>query len=304
MTKKGFALALTLWIVAMMSLVSVLYLSHAKKVVQKTIQLNQKLQLIFDSESTVELLKFYIATGYIDRDRVINNDFKNSFPSFPSYLSIDGSKEVFDNRTIILQDTAGLVNINDKDALANYLLLQSSSVEDKSIIEDSITDWLDVDGFMSLNGAENSFYSGQKYHYGPRNELYFASIEELFLLRGMSKYTTIEREKLYPNLTVSTKIIRNILTMNPLVLGKVYGLTQNEIEQLVEAKKEGSAFFLNLFYKFNFQNKNGERDGAFPSHILRITVISNLDTVHKKITLLISFRANKKQVFKILEYYD
>jgi len=304
MTKKGFSLALTLWIVAMMSLVSVLYLGHAKKVVQKTIKLNKKLQVIFDSESTVELLKFYIATGYINGDKVINNKFKNHFPSFPSFLSIDGTKEIFDNRTIILQDTAGLININDKDALSNYFLFQNSTIEDKSIIEDSIIDWLDIDGFVSLNGAENSFYYNHKYLYGPRNELYFASVEELFLLRGFSKYTQLEREKLYPNLIISNKIIRNILTMSPLILGRVYGFTQNEIEQLAEAKKEGKDFFLSLFYKFNFQNKDVERDGAFPSHILRITVLSDFDTVHKSITLLISFRANKERVFKVLEYND
>jgi len=159
MRKKGFSLALTLWIVAMMSLVSALYLGHSKKVVQKTIQLNQKLQLIFDSESTIELLKFYISTGYMSGDKIINNEFKNVFPSFPSSLSIDGTKEVFDNRTIILQDTAGLININDKEALSNYLCLENSTIEDKSIIKDSITDWLDEDSFMSLNGAEKLFIS-------------------------------------------------------------------------------------------------------------------------------------------------
>ena len=304
MRKKGFSLALTLWIVAMMSLVSALYLGHSKKVVQKTIQLNQKLQLIFDSESTIELLKFYISTGYMSGDKIINNEFKNVFPSFPSSLSIDGTKEVFDNRTIILQDTAGLININDKEALSNYLCLENSTLEDKSIIKDSIMDWLDEDSSMSLNGAENSFYSSQKYLYGTRNEFYFASIEELFLLRGMNHYTQIAREKLYPNLIVSSKIIRNILTMNPHILGKVYGFTQNEIEQLVEAKKEGRDLFLSLFYKFNFQNKNGERDGAFPSHILKITVLSKLNRVEKSITLMVNFIANKERVFQVLEYYD
>jgi len=304
MTKKAFSLALTLWIVAMMSLVSVLYLGHAKKIVQKTIKLNEKLQLTFDSESTIELLKFYISTGYIGGDKIINNEFKNVFPSFPSSLFIDGRQEVFDNRTIILQDTAGLININDKEALSNYLFLDNVINEDKRIIEDSITDWLDLDGVMSLNGAENSFYHGRKYLYGARNESYFTSLEEVFLLRGMKKYTLLEKEKLYPNLIISNTIIRNLLTMKPLILGKVYGFTQNEIEQLVEAKKESSDYFLNLFYKFNFQNKNGERDGVFPSHILRMTVISDFDMVYKSITLLISFRANKERVFEVLEYYD
>jgi len=40
MKKSGFSLALTLWIVAIMSLAAALYLGYAKKVVTKSRQLN------------------------------------------------------------------------------------------------------------------------------------------------------------------------------------------------------------------------------------------------------------------------
>ena len=297
--KKGFALALTLWIVAMLSLVSVLYLSYGKKVVQKTIQLNKKLELTFEAESTIELLKFYIATGEIDKDRVINDNFKNLFPSFPTFFYIDGRVKVMDNRTITLQDTAGLINIHDNEAFSNYLS-DGLTIEDRGIISDSMRDWLDLDDFSSLNGAESSFYKQKKYAYGARDEDYISSIEELFLIRGIEKYKKIDRD----NLSSSNVLIRNILTMSPKLLGKVYEFTPNEIEQLVEVKKDGKEVFSNLFYKLNIENQRPELEGFITSNILKIEVISKRDNIYKKIKLLVNFRPNSQRAFKVLEYYD
>jgi hypothetical protein len=298
--KKGFALALTLWIVAMLSLVSVLYLSYGKKVVQKSIQLNKKLQLTLEAESTIELLKFYIATGNINKDKVINKNFKNLFPSFPNFLNIDGRIEVVDNRSISIQDTAGLINIHDHEAFSNYLS-KNLTIEDRSIIKDSIQDWLDLDSFSSLNGAESSFYKSKKYLYGTRNESFFSSIEEIFLLRGISKYkTTINRD----NLILSNALVRNILTMNPKLLGKIYNFTKNEIEQLIEAKKEGEMFFSNLFYQLNTQNQTPEIDGFTASNIFNIDVLIQKDNIYKRIKLLVTFKSNNRRAFEVLEYSD
>jgi len=295
--KKGFALALTLWIVAMLSLVSVLYLSYGKKVVQKTIQLNKKLELTFEAESTIELLKFYIATGYIDKDRVINRNFKNLFSSFPIFFYIDGRPLIMDNRTIILQDTAGLINIHDNEAFSRYLS-RDLSIEDNGIITDSLSDWLDLDEYSSLNGAERQFYMQKQYSYGARNENYISSIEELFLIRGIDKYKTIDKEKL----TLSKVLLRNILTIEPKILGKIYRFTQNEIEQLLEAKKETKEIFLNLFYRLNVYNQRPELDGFITSNILKIKIILKRDKIYKIIKLLITFRPNSRRAFEVLEY--
>jgi len=302
MIKKGFSLALTLWIVAIMSLASVLYLSYAKKVVQKTKLLNQKLQLTFDTESTIELLKFYIATGYFERYNIRNSTINSIFPTLPNTLLIDGTKEPFDNRTVILQDSAGVININDTDAIANYFT-HSNSIENKSIITDSIKDWLDLDEFVLLNGAESSYYRNQKYAYKPRNELYFASIDEIFLVRGLVDYNLTKQQN-YNNLIVSDLTSRNLLTMDMNLLQKIYGFTQNEIEQLKDAKKEDINLFLSMFYRFNAQNINWERDGSFPSNILKIRVLSSNKNIKKDISLIINFRLTQEHVFKILEYND
>ena len=298
--KKGFALALTLWIVAILSLVSVLYLSYSKNLVQKTIQLNKKLKLTFEAESTVELLKFYIATGNINKNKVINRSFNKLFPSFPEFFYIDGRVKVLDdNKTIKIQDTAGLINIYDREAFSAYIS-EDLSTEERGTIDDSIQDWLDIDGFSSLNGAETPFYRQKRYAYGARNEFYLSSIEELFLIRGVAKYKNIDYEKLI----LSNVLVRNVLTMNPQLLGKVYKFTPNEIAQLIEAKKEGEEFFGNLFHRLNVDNQRPELDGFMTSNILKIDVYLKKENVYKKIKLIVTFRPNSRRSFEVLEYND
>jgi hypothetical protein len=304
--RKGFALALTLWIVAIMSLVTALYLSYGKKVVQKTIQLNKKLKLTLETESTIEILKFYASTGYFNKNKILNNNLKKDFNLFPSELMIDGTINIWRNHKITLRDSSGFVNINDKNALINYLESKNNNIKDnEGIIRDSILDWLDSDNFSGLNGAEISFYKNQKRGYFSRNENYFSSLDEIFLIRGLSEYSFLEREKLKQHLILVDYVSRNILTMDINTLGKVYHLSSTVLAQLSEARKEDLDFFIKLFHKFNAGNENYELDTVLPSKILKITVISSSeDNISKEITLLLSLRRNKKSAFEVLEYTD
>jgi len=305
MEKKGFALALTLWIVAIMSLVTALYLTYGQKIVNKTIQLNKKLEITLEAESIVEVLKFYGATGYFYKNKVINVKLQKVFNTLPTQLYIDSRINYWKNSKIILEDSSSLININDKEAFVKYLSFENNNIKDnKGIIQDSMKDWLDVDEFSSLNGAEALFYKNQKKAYTSRNEEYFSSVEEVFLLRGLNNYSIDKQRELQKKLILLDYSSRNILTMDMNTLFKVYQLSISELEQLKEAKKESLNSFLTLFNSFNKGNENYELDGFIPSNILRITVKSTLDNISKNITLLVSFKVNKENSFQVLEYND
>ena len=301
MFKKAFSLALTLWIVAIISLVSALYLTYGKKVVDKTIKLEKKINIIFETESTIELLKFYIMTGEIINNRVDNKLLKKNFPKLPSTLFIDGRKTLWNQQVITLQDTAGLIGLADTEAIANSLILSENDSKDKKvIIQNSMNDWLDENKIPLLNGAEDAFYIDEKYK--PRDENYFAAREEIFLVRGVSDISIIKKEELMSKLIASNYILRNLLTMDINLLGKIYNLSKIEVEQLIKAKSEGKNSLLTMFYTLRPKAFNNESIGISPSRIIQLSVFSETKELAEKIKLLISFRPKESHAFEVLEY--
>ena len=300
--KKGFALALTLWIVAIMSLVTALYLSYGKETVQKTTLLNKKLKAIFEVESTIELLKFYGMTGELSQNSINNNGLKRFFPKFPTKIFIDGRIIKWGKLTITLQDTAGLIGANDIEGVTNYLIANKKISKDKkAIIKDSINDWLDNNSFKLLNGAENSFYRNKGYKYLPRNENYFSSVDELFLVRGLVD-SNLDRKFLKSKLVISTYASRNIMTMDIELLGAIYDLSKIDIEQLKKAKKESNDTFLKLFYRQNQEAFQSEKTGTSPSRIVKATVMYDTKKIHEQVSLIISFRLGRLGASEVLEY--
>jgi len=300
--KKGFALVLTLWIVAIMSLVTALYLSYGREIVKKTILLNKKLEAIFEVESAIELLKFYGMTGKLSQNNITNNNLKNLFPTFPTKIFIDGRVRKWGKIRITLQDTAGLISTSDVEGIVNYLISNKKISKDKEdIIKDSINDWLDNNSFRLLNGAEAPFYRSHGYAYLPRNESYFSSIDELFLVRGLIE-SNLDKKFLKSKLVVSNYISRNVITMDIDLLGAIYNLSKIEIEQLIKAKKESIDTFFKLFYQLNPKVFQGESTGSSPSRVFKISIIYNDEEIDEKVSLLISFILGKLGVCEVLEY--
>ena len=300
--KKGFALALTLWIVAIMSLVTALYLSYGREIVQKTTLLNKKLEAIFEVESAVELLKFYGMTGNLSQNNISNNELKKLFPQFPTKIFIDGQVTKWGKITIILQDTAGLIGTNDVEGIMNYLISNKKILKDKeAIIKDSINDWLDNNSFKLLNGAESSFYRSQGYEYLPRNENYFSSIDELFSVRGLVD-SNLDKKLLRSKFVVSDYTARNVITMDVDLLGDVYNLPKIEIEQLKKAREESIDTFFKLFYQQNPEVFQREGTGSSASRIVKTIIMYDDGEIHEKVSLLISFRLGLLGASEVLEY--
>jgi len=302
MKKKGFSLALTLWIVAILSLLSAYYLNYGKKVVKKSRELQTKLHLVLEAESMVELIKFYGSTGVLVENRIENRLLGEKIKSFPDKLFIDSRKMVWDNSTIILQDAAGLIDINDKEVIAEYV---AENKEKKAIIKDSMSDWYDYDDFSSLNGAEKGYYTGNHYSLPVRNEHYFSAAEELFLIRGLDHLSKLQQKKLRSNLILSDGGgTYNFFTLKDDILKSRYALTSNDMEQLKKAKAKGLEVFKNTFYTLNKRHSMSfEEDGMYPSSILRGHIITSFKNIREKIEFVIDFNVkSEEKIFEVLYY--
>lgn len=287
----------------MISLVSVLFLSYGKKIVQNSRSLEKKLELTIETESFLEFLKFYGATAKIVDNRMVNSNLKKLFPSFPTALSIDFQKIRWKGKVFYLQDSAGLINITDIEAISNFINYENGLKDKKVIIHDSMEDWLDRDSFSYLNGAEDSFY--QPYGYGSRDSRYFAHKRELSLLRGIMDLNRTSVDRLISKIYLFKRSSRNILTMNLDTLGHIYNLNGTQISQLKKAKKENNIdSFERLFGYFSEDKFDFERDTFMPSGAVVISVSTDDTNITKNITTMVDFMATKRGAFEVWSYQD
>jgi hypothetical protein len=303
MKQKAFALSFTIWIVAILSLLAALYLNYGKSTVYKSGKLHDKLAITIQSESIVELLKFYFATGKFVEGRVENKLLTDIVPSFPQQVPIDSSKIVWGNNTIILQDSAGLISLYDVNTIAKYL--GYGTYHKYGIIKDSLEDWLDIDDFSNLNGAEQSFYRQEGKQYIVRNGKYFTSFEELMLVKGIYDINLTKLKELQRHLTISDKIQYNLFTLQKSVLQRRYNLSESNMEQLTEAKQKDVEQFRLLFNSLNSTPLDFEVDSFFPSGTIQGKVVSSHQNLKEEIQFLIDFRtAQETKSFEILFYND
>lgn len=303
MRKKAFALSFTIWIVAILSLLAALYLNYGKSTVYKSGKLQDKLAISIQAESTVELLKFYLATGKFVENRVENRLLTEVISSVPRQIPIDSSKMVWDGSTISLQDSAGLISLYDIDTIAKYL--GHGTYQKYGIIKDSLKDWLDIDDFSNLNGAEQSFYQQEVKGYTVRNGKYFTSFEELMLVKGIYDINLTKLKELQRHLTISDKIQYNLFTLETSVLQRKYNLSKSNIEQLIEAKKNGLEQFRLLFNSLNTTPLDFEVDSFYPSGIIQGKVLTANHGLKEEIDFLIDFRVTQeRKSFEVLYYKD
>jgi len=303
MKNKGFALSFTIWIVAILSLLAALYLNYGKSTVYKSGKLQDKLALSIQAESMVELFKFYLATGKFVENRVENRIIDSSVSSLPSHVLIDASPIVLHNSTITLQDSAGLVSLYDTNTIAKYLAYGTYKKYD--IIKDSLEDWLDIDDFMTLNGAEKRFYKQKGKSYTVRNGKYFAGTEELILVNGISDFNLSKKRELESHLVASDKIQYNLFTLKHNILQRKYNLSKSDMEQLIKVKQKGLEQFRLLFNSLNRTPLDFEIDSFYPSGTLLGKVVTSHKNVKEEINFLIDFRVSQEtRSFEVLYYKD
>ena len=179
MSERGSALISVLWIVLVLSLVS---LSLASTVRVEVESVNQT----FDSEKA-----FFMAKGAAE---IVFNSFnkKQPIPS-DSQIRLDNGEYTFpfkDGEAVVrFESDAGRIDINKASDVLLATMLNSLSVdrETRNHIVDSILDWIDADDIPHLYGGEIADYPpvapGQDAR--PRNGK-FQSVDELLLVRNMT----------------------------------------------------------------------------------------------------------------------
>ncbi len=146
-----------------------------------------------------------------------------------------------------VSDEGGKIPINWVDDAVLIAVLNNLGVssEEASAIADAILDWRDRDDEHRLNGAETDYYSGLPRPYVAKNAP-FDSLEELLLVKGVTPELFYGGNDDYPTglrdvLTIfATRRSINVQHAPPAVLRAFFGLDEEELAQLIDAREQGS----------------------------------------------------------------
>jgi general secretion pathway protein K len=272
-SEKGIALMMVLWVLVLLSIISLNYFSSNRWNTASTRNLKE------------ETLSYYMAmsgyqeaVNYLLSDKDIGIDFLDNEGNFWTDTN-DNTQPVTGLRTtedgeidIKIIDENAKININSADALRLTNVFSWAGIPDDAITEinDSILDWKDADSEHHLSGAEDEYYEGLEDPYTAKN-LVFDIPEELALVKGMQpeyfKDNGDGRSLLGLITTFGGNII-NINTVSREVMG-ILGFNDDEIEAVMKQRTRESGGFRFIPPEFAAKGVN-----AIASQIFRIEVLA------------------------------
>ncbi|MFC3033085.1 hypothetical protein ACFOEE_11180 [Pseudoalteromonas fenneropenaei] len=204
---KGIALVQVLIIMLSLTLFSIFLSKSVKQ--QLSIASSAKERLLLRLE--LENAEAYLFKSLLSNKLYINSKSDDDIAKVWNFYG--RPFKINDKVSVILQDQAGLVNLNFTNSRLLKSTLLQLGFEDKEAtsFSESLEDWKDRDDLKRLNGAERDYYKkvGQ-----PRNDM-LQSVEEMRLVKEGGKLQNLDLEKIFSTALVG---VFNPLTAPNLVL--------------------------------------------------------------------------------------
>jgi len=186
-SEKGLALIMVLWVLTILTVLSLSFTFMARTEVHSTIAFRDGIEKKLLAEGGIE-------RGIIEIFYRSANKNQVSAVEGSEIVRIDGREnegEVGEDKySFSIADESGKININaltDANSIIFNNLMVNLGIpgETANTIVDSVLDWKDEDNLRRLNGAEDSYYEALPVPYKAKNGN-FDTIEELLLVRGVT----------------------------------------------------------------------------------------------------------------------
>lgn len=233
--RKGMALVITLWILALLGVLAMNFALTARQGSASARNFKE------ESEAYYAALTAYDeAVSYIKGDVDPQVDFMDKQGVFwvdNVRMPVSGRKTINNIEVeIIITDEESKLNINALNDPIFRRLFSYSRIPDDEVqgLIDSIEDWKDTDNLHRLSGAETDYYESLDVPYKAKNKPLDAP-EELLLLKGFKTeyvYGGKDFEPVYPIITAQGAGI-NINTASSAVL-EIAGLSPPDIENAMK----------------------------------------------------------------------
>ncbi len=303
-SKRGFALALVLWISAALMAVALYSIVSTKESVDNAKKLLAKLQSRLDAESAFEKSIFYLSSGKYWEDSV-----KNEVKGMPKKIVLV-NKEVFfkegeSNITLRVQDIGGLENIT---IMARKLpvirrLIKNVTGKSSPFAADSYLDWLDMDEEAHLNGAESFYYKSiVSRKYGSSNRRYIQHPDELRLIRGFDILSDSEWRDIKKYLAYSYSGGKNILAFPKKMIESYIKVTPSQWKELMSLKRKSLEKYRDKFFDYIINEEEKERLNFHPTRSFVISLEAKRGEALSKIWAMVDVKPKVSEMINIIEY--
>ena len=250
--EAGFVLVATLWALAALAVLAAYIDGVVAADVRHAIEAKRSLQAELDRRSTEATVLYLLATGRMNHRGLILEEeqrFSNSLPD-GEFLPDHGDGELRATGVVYaglggtrfsIQDEGGLVSVNWARSPLLAALFASAGVgaSDVERAASRISDYIDADDTLSLNGAEH--YDYRQRGLPPPLNWIMSSPLELTMVLGLDELIAPEQwRRLWPLLTMRPVFGYNFNTMRPEVLALLLGLDERGIQGFLEEREKGS----------------------------------------------------------------
>ena len=190
--ENGVALLLTIWVLALLSVIVGEFCHAMRTEVNITRNFKEKTEAYYIGkaglmQAVVELIRIETTPPVIvnvEETQPLPEEEKIDWRINIPMQDIPFGAGAF---SVKIENEAGKININKADQNLLRMMLNSFELDDKEkdVIVDSILDWRDNDDLRRLHGAEDEYYQSLPDPYRAKNDD-FESVEELLLVRGIT----------------------------------------------------------------------------------------------------------------------
>jgi general secretion pathway protein K len=242
---KGIALIMVLWVLVLLGIIALNYLSSSRWNIASTRNLKEETVSYY-----MALSGYNEAVNYLLNDKDQSIDFADEDGNFwtsEDAVPVTGKKAVDGGEVDIkITDEDSKVNINRATPQMLQSLFTRAGIpdDDIQIIVDSMLDWKDPDSDEHLNGAEDEYYEGLADPYECKN-MNFDIPQELALVKGMKPEYLYGSEKvtaLLPLITTFGSGFMNINTVSKEMM-QAMGLDEGTIETIMKQRSGESKGF-------------------------------------------------------------
>ena len=189
--EKGIALFLVLWVLALLSVIVGEFCHTMRTDATMTWDFGQRTEAYYIAYAGMQKAIEQLVSEAMSPVKKKDSDDEEEEDQAPYFrLNYDNPRVPFGKGSfaVRIENDSGKININGAGRRLLEVMLRPFNLDKDqvAIIVDSILDWRDKDNLHRINGAEDDYYEGLPQPYECKDD-YFDSVEELLLVRGVTK---------------------------------------------------------------------------------------------------------------------